>query len=123
MLRIMVAITLGFAALTGGCGKERPPVTQSKFTFTVEEVFYIKSPVDRVILVGTIRDGAVHPGDKATVHCRSGSVSVTVEGIERFKQGDLPEAAKGQQVGLRLMGITKDQPGPGDRVEGLEHPG
>jgi hypothetical protein len=29
---------------------------------TVEEVFYIKPPVDRVILVGTVQEGTVEAG-------------------------------------------------------------
>lgn len=91
---------------------------QPTFRLTVEEVFYIKPPVDRVILVGTVQDGTVKAGDAATVECAAGSVSVTVEGIEAFKQGDVKQASKGEQVGLKLRGITKDQPSKGDQVSG-----
>jgi translation elongation factor EF-Tu-like GTPase len=91
---------------------------QPKFQFTVEEVFYIKPPVDRVILVGTVQEGRIKAGDQATVECAAGSVSVVVEGIEAFKQGDVKQATKGEQVGLKLRGITKDQPSKGDRVIG-----
>jgi len=93
-------------------------MTQPGFRFTVEEVFYIKPPVDRVILVGTVQEGTVKTGDTATVECKAGPVSVFVEGFEAFKQGDVKQATKGEQVGLKLRGITKDQPSKGDRVIG-----
>jgi translation elongation factor EF-Tu-like GTPase len=101
-----------------GCRSETPPMPQPTFRFTVEEVFYIKPPVDSVILVGTVQDGTVKAGDPATVECKAGSVSVVVEGIEAFKQGDVKQATKGEQVGLKLRGITMDQPSKGDRVIG-----
>jgi|GEM_PF-4994554 translation elongation factor EF-1alpha len=90
--------------------------------FTVEEVFYIKPPVDRVILVGTINEGAVRVGDKVVVHTSAGPVDVAVDNIESIKQGDLKQASKGQQVGLRLTGIRKDQPSRGDHVTAAEGP-
>ena len=101
-----------------GCRSETPPMPQPIFRFMVEEVFYIKPPVDRVILVGTVQDGTVKAGDAATVECAAGSVSVVVESIETFKQGDVKQATKGEQVGLKLRGITKDQPSKGVRVIG-----
>jgi translation elongation factor EF-Tu-like GTPase len=91
---------------------------QPTFSFTVEEVFYIKPPVDRVILIGTVQEGTVKAGDSAIVECAAGSISVVVDGIEAFKQRDVKQATKGEQVGLRLRGITKDQPSKGDRVIG-----
>jgi translation elongation factor EF-1alpha len=84
--------------------------------FTVEEVFYIKPPIDRVILVGIINEGTVRVGDKLVVHTSAGSVGVSVDNIESVQHGDLKVASKGQQVGLRLTGIRKGQPSKGDRV-------
>ena len=84
--------------------------------FIVEEVFYIKPPVDRVILVGTINDGVVRVGDKLVVHTSAGPINVAVDNIESIDQGDLKQASQGQQVGLRLTGVRKDQPWKGDRV-------
>jgi translation elongation factor EF-Tu-like GTPase len=106
------------ATALGGCRGERNAVTETPFEFTVEEVFYIKPPVDRVILVGTVRQGTLRPGDEATVHCAGGPVSVVIEGIESFQKGEAKEARKGDQVGLRMRGITKDQPARNDRVTG-----
>jgi translation elongation factor EF-Tu-like GTPase len=117
MHRITRLSLLLIAALCG-CRGESPAMTQPTFRFTIEEVFYIKPPVDRVILVGTVQKGTVKSGDTATVECKGGLVSVVVEGIEAFKQGDVKQAAKGEHVGLKLRGITKDQPSKGDLVVG-----
>lgn len=84
--------------------------------FTVEHVFYIKPPVDRVILVGTVNEGTVRVGDNLVVHTAAGPVDVTVDNIETIRQGDLKQASKGQQVGLRVTKIWKDQAVAGDRV-------
>ena len=93
-------------------------MAQPSFEFTIENVFYIKPPVDRVILVGTVYAGTVEAGDAATVNCRTGAVKVTVEGIETVQQANVQQAAKGEQVGLRVRGIAKDVPAVGDRVTG-----
>ena len=101
-----------------GCRSETPPMPQPTFQFTVEEVFYIKPPVDRVILVGTVQEGTVKPGESATVECKAGPVSVVVETVEAFKEGEIKQANKGDQVALKVRGITRDQPWKGDRVVG-----
>jgi hypothetical protein len=93
-----------------------PAKATSNMKFTVEEVFYIKPPVDRVILVGTITDGVVRVGDKLVVHTSAGPVNVSVDRIDSIQQGELKQPSKGQQVGLRLTGIREDQPSRGDRV-------
>jgi translation elongation factor EF-Tu-like GTPase len=114
----IASLLLLTAALCGCGGGKNPSMTQPSFRFSVEEVFYIKPPVDRVILVGTIQEGTVKAGDTATVECKAGPVSVVVEGIEAFKQATIKQASKGEQVGLKLQGIAKDQPSKADRVIG-----
>jgi translation elongation factor EF-Tu-like GTPase len=114
----IIRVSLLLTAALCGCRGEMPAKNQPTFRFTVEDVFYIK-PLDRVILVGTVHEGTVRPGDTATVECKTGPVSVIVEGIEAFQQGEIPQASKGEQVGLKLQGITKDQPSRGDRVIGM----
>jgi translation elongation factor EF-1alpha len=94
---------------------------QTVFSFTVEEVFYIKPPVDRVILVGTVGEGSVKVGDSLTVRCQSGDVHVVVEGMETIDHGPVESASKGQQVGLKLRGIGREQPARGDRVIANTH--
>ncbi len=85
-------------------------------SFTVEEVFYIKPPIDRVILVGTITEGMVRVGDKLVVQTLTGPIDVSVDNIESIQNSDLKQASRGQQIGLRLTGIRKDQTSRGDRV-------
>jgi len=94
----------------------QPAPSPTAFSFTVEEVFYIKPPVDRVILVGTISEGTVRVGESLVVRCQGGEVPVVLDGIETTDRGPVQEASAGQQVGLKLAGIRKDQPTRGDRV-------
>ena len=94
------------------------PATNPKepgFSLTVQEVFYIKPPVDRVILVGTITEGFLRPGDSLVVKCQGGDVPVVVEAIEH-PSGPMQKAQKGQQVGVKLAGIGKEQAAQGDLV-------
>jgi sulfate adenylyltransferase subunit 1 (EFTu-like GTPase family) len=86
-----------------------------RLDFVVQYIFYIKPPIDRVILVGIVHQGKVAVGDEVVVHCQSGNVSAKVETIEAFDK-QLTVASAGDQVGLRLIGITKDQPSEGDQV-------
>jgi translation elongation factor EF-Tu-like GTPase len=114
-----LACLIGLLALIGCSGGSQMPQTNSTqpdFSFTVEEVFYIKPPVDRVILVGTIEEGSINVGDSLTVRCKSGDIPVVLEGIETLERGPVESASKSQQVGLKLKGIRKDQAGRGDRV-------
>jgi selenocysteine-specific translation elongation factor len=113
------AFVIGFLSLLG-CSRESkmpdtPPLKQPAFSLTVEEVFYIKPPVDRVILVGTITEGSVKAGDSLTVKCKGGDVPVIVDALEH-PSGPMEKAGKGQQVGLKLSGIRRDQATRGDQV-------
>jgi selenocysteine-specific translation elongation factor len=99
----------------GGPSMSQSAPSQPAFSFSVEEVFYIKPPVDRVILVGTVTEGSVRVGDSLVVRCQDGDVPVVVDGIET-PAGQPQQAGKGEQVGLKLSGIRKDQPHRGDQV-------
>ena len=98
-----------------GCKRNLPP-SEPAFRFRVEEIFYIKPPVDRVILVGTIEEGTIRTGASALVRTQRGDILVTVEAIETINEGEIKAAVKGRQVGLRLLGIRKDQAQQGDVV-------
>jgi len=114
------SLSLGMSLLMFGlfgCRGDTTP-TPTSFRFQVEHVFYIKPPVDRMILVSVVREGTVKVSDIVTVGCRNGNVNATIEGIETIGQ-ELKQAGVGQQVGLRLQGIGKDQPNAGDWVYGL----
>jgi hypothetical protein len=118
--RVMLKVDADHRAKQAAAAATTPTTTPTDaaplMTFTVEHVFYIKPPVDRVIVVGTIADGTVRVGDHLVVRTKAGPVAVSVENIESIRQGDLTQASKGQQVGLRLTGVRKDQVIAGDRV-------
>jgi uncharacterized protein YegJ (DUF2314 family) len=100
-------------------GPPHPSQTASRqptFVFTVALVFHTDSPVDRVILAGTVNVGTVSVGDSLTVQCQGGDVAVVLEGIVTLDRGQVRQASKGQEVSLVLRGIRKEQPARGDRV-------
>src|SRR5579862_2120777 len=101
------AFALGALVILGCSGGNSVRETPA-FSLTVEEMFYIKPPVDRVILVGTITEGSVQTGDSLVVKSQSGDVGVVVEAIEH-PSGAMQKAEKGQQVGLKLSGLQKDR--------------
>ena len=88
--------------------------------FTVQHVFYIKPPVDRVILVGIVDQGVVRKDDVVVIHAGAKLLEAKVEGIERIRQGDTPAARSGDQVGLRVTGVPKDAVKPGDTITNHE---
>ena len=102
----MVFLVLAFCGCDAGTPTTRPATapatTAPTMSFTVEEVFYIKPPVDRVILVGTIIDGTVQVGDKLVVHTSAGPVHVAVDNIESIQQPEAGiEGAAGRVAPLR----------------------
>jgi selenocysteine-specific translation elongation factor len=93
--------------MTPGCG-------DISFKFKVDDVFYVTT-IDRVIVTGTVSSGIVKPGDKLIVRNGSTDISVTVERLEHPTR-KVESAAAGDQVGLVLVGIRKDQVRSGDIV-------
>jgi translation elongation factor EF-1alpha len=108
-------ILAGTAILGCGTKKQEPPLH-----FTVQHVFYIKPPVDRVMLVGKVDQGVVRKDDVVVVHTGANSLEAKVEGIERIQQGDTPAAYSGDQVALRVTGVSKDAVKPGDTITNHE---
>jgi translation elongation factor EF-Tu-like GTPase len=116
MLLLLSAGAIAFPGCSGTTPMPQPGPSSAAFSFTTEEVFYIKPPVDRVILVGTITEGAVRVGESLVVESHGQKIPVVLDGIDTIGRGPVQEARKGQQVGLKLVGIRKDQPSRGDRV-------
>jgi translation elongation factor EF-1alpha len=94
--------------MTPGCGSET-------FKLKVDDVFYIKT-IDRVIVTGSVSSGTVKPGDHLTVRSGGAIVPVTVERLEHPHR-KIESAAKGDQIGLVLVGIRTDQVSAGDFVQ------
>src|SRR5262245_57008253 len=86
------------------------------FAFTVQHVFYIKPPIDRVMLVGVVDQGAVRPGDAVVIEGSGRAMRATVEAIEGLRVGQLPSAETGDQVALRFADVPADQVKAGDHV-------
>ena len=85
------------------------------FKMKVDNVFFIKS-LNRVIVTGVVAQGSVKVGDDLVVKTASGDIPVRVEKLEHPRQ-ILTAASKGQDVGLMLTGIGKEQVRDGDFVE------
>jgi elongation factor Tu len=93
--------------MTPGCG-------DSSFSLRVDHVFYIIT-IDRVIVTGTVSSGSVKPGDELIVCNENTDIPVTVERLDHPTR-KIESAATGDQVGLVLLGIHKDQVRSGDLV-------
>ena len=81
--------------------------TCKSFYMPIEEVFYIAGK--GVVVVGKVEKGSIKVGDPVMVD----GVICTVTEIESFLK-ILPEAQVGDQVGIALRGIERDQITKGD---------
>ncbi len=105
--------------------KEKEPLVedygdefQKMFLFMVDDVFSIRGR--GMVVTGTVLGGSVHEGQRVLLVRRDGSTrEVMVKGIEKFKQGLVKSAEKGENVGLLLEELTKDDIGPGDILKQL----
>ncbi len=77
---------------------------------TVEDVFLIANR--GVVATGRVENGALRVGD--TVHINGGP-AVTVDAIEKFRK-QLDEASAGENVGVLMRSIDKDQISRGDVI-------
>ena len=96
-------------------GTMSPSHSGEKFRLSVENVFYIKS-IDRVIVTGSVSSGTVAAGDRLLARSNDTVIAVTVERLEHPRV-KLESASRGQQVGLVLLGLRRDQVKAGDIVE------
>ncbi len=85
---------------------------QDTFCITVQDVFTITG--GGTVITGRVEAGAVHVGETVTLRRLNGATSnVTVTGIEQFRK--ICESAKaGENVGILLRGITRNDIGQGD---------
>jgi translation elongation factor EF-1alpha len=92
------------------------PAPKSDFEFRIDEVFYIRPPVDRVMLVGVVLHGTTRTGDSGVLTYSDGELPVAIEAIEAIRIGEIEKAVKGDQVALRVQGVDKDKVSAGDRI-------
>lgn len=80
------------------------------FRMPIEEVFYISGR--GVVAKGRIEAGRIHSGDKVVIVDNHTSLNATVAGVEMFMKL-LDEAEFGDNVGILLNGVSKDELSPG----------
>jgi len=85
------------------------------FVLDVEDTFSIRGR--GTVVTGRITSGTVRPGDELVVEGASGTKRTRCKGVEMFRKV-LDKAVAGDQVGLLLDGIEKDDVARGDRVRG-----
>jgi elongation factor Tu len=85
--------------------------TDSTFQLTVEDVFTIRGR--GTVVTGRIASGTVKEGDEVLLTRPGVSRKTTVTAIESFRK-KLKEATAGDNVGLLLRDITKDDIQRGD---------
>jgi translation elongation factor EF-Tu-like GTPase len=90
-----------------------PPTTYGAgFRLTVEDVFSIRGR--GTVVTGRIETGTVHKGDTLQQTRADGATrDVTVDGIEMFRK-ITDQAAAGDNVGLLLADLGRDDIGAGD---------
>jgi elongation factor Tu len=93
-----------------------PVVGDETFRMPVEDVFSIRNR--GTVVTGRIESGTVRVGMPVDV-VRDGGVAATttVRGVEMFRKV-LDTAGAGDNVGLLLEGLDKDQLRPGDVISG-----
>jgi translation elongation factor EF-Tu-like GTPase len=92
------------------------PAGDGTFRLPVEDVFFITGR--GVVVTGRVESGTVRVGMQVNV-VRDGGVAVTTEvsGVEMFRKV-LDSATVGDNVGLLLKGLGKEQLHTGDLIQG-----
>lgn len=88
---------------------------ENRFRIKVEDVFSITGR--GTVIVGKVAGGAVSVGDEVTLRRADGSSRrVVIAGIEVFRKVK-DTAVKGENVGILLRGLRKNDVGKGDILE------
>jgi len=87
----------------------------SDFRLTIEDVFSIKGR--GTVITGRIESGTVGKGAIVTLHGAAGDIQTVVDAIEMFHK-TLDQAGAGDNVGMLLRGIGKEQVQRGDTLQG-----
>ncbi|MDX6371509.1 MAG: hypothetical protein QOD98_497 [Nocardioidaceae bacterium] len=96
-----------------------PPATPAgdgTFQMPIEDIFFITGR--GVVATGRVQSGTVRVGMQVNV-VRDGGVATTttVTGVEMFRKV-MDSATTGDNVGLLLKGLSKEQLHPGDLIQG-----
>jgi elongation factor Tu len=89
-----------------------PGIAAAGFRLTIGDVFAIKGR--GTVVTGQIETGAVHKNSTVRLTRTEGTtLEVRVDGIEMFRKV-VESASAGDNVGLLLRGVTRDDVGAGD---------
>jgi elongation factor Tu len=83
------------------------------FELTVEDAFAIRGR--GTVVTGTIASGSVRPGDELVVDGPQGEIRTRCKAVEMFRKL-LDQAVAGDNVGLLLDGVEKEDVTRGSRV-------
>ena len=88
-----------------------PIESSGSFEFMVEDVFTITGR--GTVVTGRVTNGTVRVGDDVTIS--PSGIRTTVTGIEQFRKS-LDYAQEGDNAGLLLRGVSRDQVHRGDLI-------
>jgi elongation factor Tu len=91
--------------------------TDPSFRMTVNDVFFIRGR--GVVVTGQIESGTLQAGDEVYLKGEKSTRKVKVTGIESFRK-QLTQAQAGENVGILLGNITKDDIKQGDVLSGSD---
>ncbi|HEY4378169.1 MAG TPA: EF-Tu/IF-2/RF-3 family GTPase [Acidimicrobiales bacterium] len=112
--QVPLEITTPAGAAAGTPATTRPPEDpNAPFAMTVADVFFIKGR--GTIATGQIASGTVHVGDALVLDGPKGSRATECAGVEMFRK-QLDHAQAGDNVGLLLKGLEKDDVASGDQL-------
>jgi len=91
--------------------------TDPAFRMTVQDVFFIKGR--GTVVTGQIESGTLTVGDEIRVQGKNGSKTTVVAGVEMFRK-ILQQAQAGDNVGVLLRDVSKQEVQSGDVLTGSE---
>ncbi len=89
--------------------------TDSAFRMTIEDVFSIRGR--GTVVTGRIEQGTISVGDTVQLDRPGLSKTIVVDGIETFRRS-VDQAQAGDNVGLLLHDVSKDEVQKGDVLTG-----
>jgi translation elongation factor EF-Tu-like GTPase len=102
--------------LQAGTAEQAVPAEPTgPFELTIEDVFAITGR--GTVVTGRVTSGVVRVGMPVTVNTEPTPIATTVTGVETFRK-KAEQAGVGENVGLLLDGVGRDDVAPGNKVSG-----
>ena len=89
--------------------------SDSSFRMTIQDVFAIRGR--GTVVTGQIESGTLQVGDVIKIETQVDTIETVVTGIEMFRR-TIDQAGAGENVGVFLRGVTKDDVQRGDELTG-----